>query len=214
MKDMNNELAAALAHEIKNPVAIIKANIDYLRLSMPKDFNSCFNAINKELNKLNTLINDYTAILQPRLNSEIIFLEDLIYDVTEEFNILSKREIMFTFDLDSEIKMMGDYKKLSIMLFNIYKNSAEAIEKGGKIHTRLYSEDKDIFIEISDTGKGVPQILIDSIGTPFMTTKEGGSGLGLMICQWAVEAHNGIMTIENTDCGCKTTVLFKKGLLK
>lgn len=208
MKSMNNELAAALAHEIKNPIAIIRANVDYIKLSVKPNFSNCFNVIDKELNKLTSLITDYTAILQPNTNNETIFLEDLIYDVTEEFHILNSKEITFAFNLESEIKINGDYKKLSILLFNIYKNSIEAIKTKGKIFTKLYSKGNKIFLEITDTGNGVPDSLINTIGTPFVTTKKGGSGLGLMICNAIVEAHNGEMHIENVENGCKTTIVF------
>lgn len=210
MRDMNNELAAALAHEIKNPIAIIRANVDYIKLSVKPNFNSCFAIIDKELNKLNSLITDYTAILQPCLNNEIIFLEDLIYDVSDEFSILNTKEITFSFNMESELKICGDYKKLSILLFNIYKNSVEAIKSKGKITTKLFSRDNKIIIEITDTGSGIPSDIIDSLGTPFLTTKESGSGLGIMICKSIIEAHEGEMNIENVENGCKTTLIFNK----
>lgn len=207
---MNNELAAALAHEIKNPIAIIRANIDYIKLSVKPNFTSCFNVIDKELNKLNSLISDYTTILQPNISSEKIYLEDLIYDITEEFNILTAKDIAFTFDIESDVNIYGDYKKLSILLFNIYKNSVEAIDSKGKINTKLYSDNDGVYIEISDTGSGIPEGLINSIGTPFLTTKANGSGLGIMICRSIVEAHKGKINIENTGNGCKTTLTFCK----
>lgn len=210
MKDMNNELAAALAHEIKNPIAIIRANIDYIKLSVKPNFNSCFSIIDKELNKLNSLITDYTTIFQPNTNNEIIFLEDLIYDVTEEFSILNTREISFSFNLESELKISGDYKKLSILLFNIYKNSIEAIKSKGRILTSLYAKGDKIIIEITDTGTGIPADIINNLGTPFLTTKESGSGLGIMICKSIVEAHKGKMNIENVENGCRTTLIFSK----
>lgn len=208
--DMNNELAAALAHEIKNPIAIIRANIDYIKLSVNPSLTNCFNVIEKELNKLNSLITDYTTIFQPNNKNELIFMEDLIYDVAEEFNIITSKEIHFTFNIDSEINIMGDYKKLSILLFNLYKNSIEAIKEKGTINTKMYQKNNIIYIEISDTGCGIPEGLINNIGTPFLTTKANGSGLGIMICKTIVDAHNGKIFIENTKKGCKTTLEFHK----
>ena len=208
--NMNNELAAALAHEIKNPIAIIRANIEYIKLSVSPSLSNCFNVIEKELNKLNSLITDYTTIFQPNNKNELIYIEDLIYDVAEEFSIITSKEINFTFNIDSEIKFVGDYKKLSILLFNIYKNSVEAIKEKGTINTKLYENNNKIFIEISDTGCGIPEGLINNIGTPFLTTKANGSGLGIMISKTIVEAHNGKMQIKNIKNGCKTTLEFHK----
>ncbi len=209
MRNMNNELAAALAHEIKNPISIIKSNIDFIKLSVKPNFSKCFNVIDKELDKLNSLITDYTAILRPVGEKEIIYLEDLIYDITDEFSVQASKEIRFLFNIDSEITLTGDYKKLSILLFNIYKNSIEAIKEKGEIKTELYKQNDCIVLSIADTGSGIPEEVIDKIGTPFITTKENGSGLGLMICQTAAEAHNGTMQIQNTPNGCKTTIIFK-----
>lgn len=208
MKNMNNELAAALAHEIKNPISVIRANVDYIKLSVKPNFKSCFTVIDKELNKLNNIITDYTTILQPNKNTEVIFAEDLIYDITDEFSILNTKEITFSFNLDSEVKINGDYKKLSILLFNIYKNSIEAIKSKGRITTKLYSKNNRAIIEITDTGMGISSDLIEKLGTPFLTTKENGSGLGLMICRSITEAHNGNINIENVENGCRTILDF------
>ena len=156
------------------------------------------------------MITDYTTIFQPNNKNELIYIEDLIYDVAEEFSIITSKEINFTFNIDSEIKFVGDYKKLSILLFNIYKNSVEAIKEKGTINTKLYANNNKIFIEISDTGCGIPEGLINNIGTPFLTTKANGSGLGIMISKTIVEAHNGKMQIKNIKNGCKTTLEFHK----
>ena len=207
---MNNELAAALAHEIKNPIALIRANIDHLRLGLEPEYEKCFEIINKELNKLNSLISDYVEILQPDIRNEVIFPEDLIYDVTEEFAILGEKDIDFEFDIDGEVTLKGDYKKLSILLFNIYKNSAEAIKESGIIRTSLYEKNDNIIIEIEDNGGGIAKDIIKNIGTPFFTTKDGGSGLGIMICKTIMEAHGGEIKIENTENGCVTKLIFNK----
>lgn len=209
MNDMNNELAAALAHEIKNPISVIRANVDYIKLSLKPQYSKCFSIIDRELDKLTSLITDYTAILQPDTKKELIFIEDMIYDITEEFSILNTKKIKFSFNLDSEAVIQGDYKKLSILLFNIYKNSIEAIKSEGEIITKLYKNDTDIIIEITDTGSGIPSDIADKVGTPFLTTKENGSGLGLMICRIIAQDHNGTVTLENTEVGCKTTIKFK-----
>ncbi len=207
---MNNELAAALAHEIKNPIALIRANIDHLKLCTGTGYERYFDIINKELNKLNSLISDYTEILQPEIRNETIYPEDLIYDVTEEFVILDKKEIDFEFDIDGDIKLKGDYKKLSILLFNIYKNSAEAINENGIIRTSLYLENNKVIIDIEDNGGGISEDIINDVGTPFFTTKSGGSGLGIMICKTIMDAHGGEMHIENTKDGCCTKLIFNK----
>ncbi len=201
-----NELAAALAHEIKNPISIIKANIDYIKLSVKPNFNKCFSVIDKELNRLSILISDYNTLLQPSSQNELIFLEDLIFDVTEEFSLLPNKNINFIFDINPDLNILGDYKKLFILFLNIYKNSVEAINKDGYIITKLYSLNNNIKIDIIDSGSGISENIINNIYTPFFTTKENGSGLGLMICKSIVELHKGNICFNNIENGLKTTI--------
>lgn len=205
-----DEMAAALAHEIKNPISVIRANIDYIKLCVKPNYTKNFTIIDKELNKLTTLISDYTEILKPSMNFETVYLDDLIYDITEEFQIISAKEIKFEYKVDNDIEMRGDYKKLSILLFNIYKNSIEAINLRGKICTKLTQDKEKIKIEIRDNGSGISSDIIEKIGSPFFTTKENGSGLGLMICRQIANMHNGNLSIENIESGCKVTIIFNK----
>lgn len=203
------EIAAALAHEIKNPIAVIKANFDYIKLNNDLKATPSFKIIDKELDKLNNLINDYTTILQPIKYKEKIFIEDLVFDIIEELTISSDNNINFTFDLEDDTYIYGDYTKISILLFNIYKNAIEA--NSTSIKTKIFKDDKHIHIIISDNGIGINEDVINNIGIPFFTTKEKGTGLGVMICQSIVKSHQGSISITNNkknQKGCSVKIRF------
>ncbi len=196
--DVKKEIAAALAHEIKNPIALIKANVDYIKTFSDDEMLPAFNVINKELSKLNDLINNYTTLLRPSDEWEKIFPEDIIYDVTDEFSITEAPE--FLFDIESDICIYGDYSKFSILLFNVYKNAIEA--NADNIKTRLYRLNGNAVIEIEDNGSGMSKDTVENIGSPFYTTKEKGSGLGILICRTITENMNGRFEIKNSSKGC------------
>ncbi len=203
--DNKKEIAAALAHEIKNPIAVIKANIDYVKAYSDEEMLPALNIINKELNKLNDLIGNYTTILRPSEEYEKIFLEDIIYDVTDEFSVTAEAsEIEFSYDMESDVYIYGDYSKISILLFNVYKNAIEA--ESDNIKTILYKVNGSAVIEIEDNGKGLSSDTAEKIGSPFYTTKENGSGLGVLICTTIAKNHGGSFSIKNTVSGCAAKI--------
>lgn len=205
MDKVNNELAAALAHEIKNPLTLIRANLDCIKISCKGKCSHNFHIIDRELDKLSSLISDYTAILSPGRGNELIFPEDIIYDITEEFSVLNKH-IQFNFNIYNNISIKGDSRKLTILLFNIYKNAVEAIEGKGTITTSLYKKNNSIVISVTDTGKGISENTYKNIGTPFFTTKENGTGIGLMISKSIASSYNGTVTLTAGNTGCTATI--------
>ena len=216
MKVVKEELAAALAHEVKNPVSLIKANIDYIREE--KNLEECdknFKVIDRELGKIDSLIKDFTVLSRDTVKEsmEKIFVEDLINDVVESYDISIQRK-KIEFDIKSrreDIACIGDYNKISILFFNIIKNAVEAIDSEGCIEINIDENDEYITVEVMDNGEGIKEDMLGIIGKPFMSTKEDGSGLGIAICKSIVEEHNGRFSIGNREeGGCVVRIELEK----
>lgn len=198
-----SEIAAVLAHEVKNPVAIIKANIDSIRDLLPKSADKNIDVIYNAISRLDKLIESYRLINIKTSNNELIYVEDMLIDIIEDYNI-SKPDIEFKYNCSSDLSLYGSYDKLSILFYNIYKNAVEAIENRGEIVTDVYPEGNRIVIKITDNGRGIEDI--NSVGLPYYTTKENGTGLGILICKNIVDEHSGELYFKNNIVGSSVIV--------
>jgi len=207
-----NQITATLAHEVKNPIALIKANIQYIQMN-DKDhlYDKNYKVIEKELKKISQIISDFISISQSNYqeNTETIFICDLINDIVEDYDIsINEKDINFiTQCSNKDLSFKGEYSKINILLFNIYKNAVEAIKQKGTIKTQILKNDKYIQINIIDDGEGISENSKEFIGKPFFTTKEDGSGLGISICKSIAKENGGSFElINNNGRGCTAIV--------
>ncbi|MGN1317419.1 MAG: ATP-binding protein, partial [Lachnospirales bacterium] len=137
-------------------------------------------------------------------DNELIYIEDMLNDIIEDYNITADN-IEFRYNCASELSLYGNYDKLSILFYNIYKNAVEAIKGKGIIETRAQYKDNNVEIKISDNGVGFEDI--NSLGKPYYTTKKDGTGLGVIICQNIVKQHGGELKFENCNGGSAVTII-------
>jgi len=219
------ELAAGIAHEIRNPMASISGSIQILNEEMDRnDVNSrLMDIILREINRLNNLVNDFLLFARPKKTSFQQFdLNQLVIDSVELFKNSGKwkKEMRVETDFDGPIKIESDPEQIEQVLWNLFLNAVEAIKDEGAIHISTDTVDSDPFrgsgekmvkISIRDTGEGFGESALLQLFTPFFTTKEGGSGLGLAIVKRIVEGLNGKIYGENhPDGGAKITIFLPR----
>jgi two-component system, NtrC family, sensor histidine kinase PilS len=194
---LTGELAAGIAHEIRNPMASISGSIQMLKDDLEKnDVNKrLMDIILREISRLNDLVSDFLLFARPKpIDLRMFSLNDLIMESVELFknSSLWNEKIIIKVDINSKINMVSDPDQVRQVLWNILLNAADAVKDGGRIFIFAGIDEQDFeFIEdetkkivrisIRDTGKGFNEKALSSIFTPFFTTKEGGSGLGLAI---------------------------------
>ena len=199
---IEKESSAALAHEVKNPLSLIKMNVDHIKSSLNNEFEDNFKVIEREICRINMIVTGLSFNRQP------VYIKRLIERIIDEYDIsLRHKNIKFSIKGEADIYAMGDTEKLNILFFNLIKNSVEAIEKEGDINIRIYKKGSRTLTEISDSGGGISEKIMSAIGQPYNTDKEGGTGLGLAICTSIVNEHKGSIAFENTDKGTKVTVV-------
>ena len=217
------EIAAGLAHEIKNPLAGIKVSIEVLmqELKLAREDEEIFQRIVDEINRIETLLKNLLSYAVPPPPQFSHLEVNKIIDgaiKTAAFSLKSPaqkdgsrnaKNIRFVREFGDHLpEIVVDAAQLQQVILNLLLNAIAAIPGSGSISVRT-SADSDGFIEIvvSDTGKGIDEKDIDKIFLPFFTTKPKGTGLGLSICKRLIEQQNGtIGAAPNPEGGLVFTI--------
>ena len=214
------EMAAAIAHEVKNPLAGIEVMAGILKrqLTESPDAQNILADIIKEAKMANVIVQEVLAFVRPiRLQVEDIALADVIRDAiaTAESHRL-KGDVRMRVDVPESLRpIQGDPHQLRQIFTNLLTNAFEAMDGSGTIDITATAVDADdeaasaaeqatgptILITISDSGPGIPAEVIDRIFSPFFTTKPQGSGLGLAIVRKIVDAHDGRIDVGGRPGG-------------
>jgi PAS domain S-box-containing protein len=208
------QIAGEAAHEVKNPLAVIKAGLYYLERILPPDnkaqktLSQMDEATERATNYINDLLNFSKP---PELKKSRMNINEMIKKAMDEL----PPEILSNIYLQQELAgdlpdVLADFDKLKQVVVNLVKNAAEAIRevKIGRLKVKSEKEGEFIKISVSDTGKGIKEEDIGRIFDPFFTTKGIGTGLGLSICQRITEAHKGEIEVKS-KIGEGTTFVVK-----
>jgi two-component system sensor histidine kinase PilS (NtrC family) len=215
------QLAAAIAHEIRNPMASISGSIQMLKESLDMDDvrNKLMDIVLREINRLNNLVSDFLIFARPKPASIQAFdLNQLVMDSIELFKNSNKWTdgIQLETDFQESLRIESDPEQLRQILWNLFLNATDSMTGGGTLYIstdRIHSQDvhessKEMArIIIRDTGEGFSKKALQHLFTPFFTTKEGGSGLGLATVKRIVEGLKGRVTGQNhPEGGAEVTV--------
>lgn len=213
------QLAAGVAHEIRNPLTAIKGFIQLLQ-SRTKENRNYFVIMLSELERINYIVSEFMLLAKP---AQVIHFEQkdirkLIHNI---LSLLDTQAIMNNVQIQTEIdpdiqSIMCEENQLKQVFVNVIKNAIEAMPKGGQLLIQVkHKNECNILIRFIDQGCGIPKESLPKLGEPFYSTKEKGTGLGLMMCYKIVEAHNGHMHIKSKpDKGTTIDVILPKVINK
>jgi two-component system, sporulation sensor kinase B len=195
------QLAASVAHEIRNPMTVVKGFLQiFLAKNMSEEEHMYLKLMIEELNRAETIINDYLSLAKPDLGKlEVIDSRDMaekVMDLMTSYAMMSKN-ISLHSEIKEDLKVRGNKNELKQVLINILKNGIEAMSDGGKLSLTLERKGSFGVFVIRDTGIGMTDEELSRLGTAFYSLKERGTGMGLMVCYQIIERMKGHIKVSS-----------------
>lgn len=203
------QLAAAIAHEIRNPLASISGSIEMLaerRETGTGEEKKLLDISLREIHRLNRLITDFLEFAKPRDGeSQELQLRSVVVEVIEAIQSRARSAVETSFDLQiaSDLSVYSDPERLKQVFFNLFINSVEAAQ-GGSLHITVKArrdQEGMVEIDVTDNGSGIPEKIGKRVFDPFFTTKATGTGLGLATVAQIVKASKGDISLEPSKSG-------------
>ena len=204
------EMAAVIAHEVKNPLAGIRGAVQVIGGRLPSGSRDAavVDEIVSRIDALNRLIQDLLLFARPpQPNPSLVDVSPLI---TTTVDLLSGDPALSGIDIQMEGSsppVRADPELLKIVFQNLIVNSAQAMRGSGRIRIRVHTADQSCQIIFVDAGPGIPPNIREKIFSPFFTTKARGTGLGLPTAKRLLEAHQGTIHIECPPAGGTTVTI-------
>lgn len=214
------QLAAGIAHEIRNPLASISGSVQLMQSTVPEgsENNKLMSIAIKEIDRLNLLITEFLDYARPSQSQQMrMNISLLISELIESLALdpLAKN-VDIQMDLEDSVFISGNSNKLKQAFLNILVNALQSMETTAikKLKVTLKMHKERAMFTIRDTGCGIPESQLKKIFEPFHTTKNKGTGLGLAIVHSILEAHQATIDVESTvGAGTEFRISFK-GLSK
>lgn len=198
------EMAAGIGHEVRNPMTTVRG---YLQMFQGKDqfsdYKESISIMIEELDRANSIITEFLSLAKTKkLTKEEINFNEIINKIIPLVEVDALRQgHKIRLELQDVPNILGDEKEIRQCILNLVKNGLEAMSKGGAVTVKTYLTGNQVVLEVQDQGCGIPVEVQNSIGTPFLTTKEQGTGLGLSVCFSIAKRHGAVLDFKTDQRG-------------
>lgn len=192
------ELAAGIAHEVRNPLTTIRGFVQLLNESQIDSYY--VETILDEIDRINFIVNEFMVFAKPhQLQFSICNLNEILTSVVKFLEPeATLKNVVIHFETSHERMLIsGEKNQLKQVFLNLIKNSIEAMPTGGTISISLKKSTEKIAVIVKDEGIGMDLDQIKKLGEPFFTTKKNGNGLGLMVSYKIIQNHKGKIQVQS-----------------
>lgn len=191
------ELSTRIAHDLRNPLMIIKTSIEMMQVRKicgNADEFGYFSKIDKAIMRMTHQIEEVLDFVKPKpLSIQTCSVADIIKSSVSK---TVKSENLVIIPPQNDCLIECDAEKIEIVFLNLITNAIQAMNYDGKIDVRIEDNGKDVLIEIEDNGPGIPTDKLSKIFDPLFTTRQIGTGLGLPCCKAIIEKHGGVIGVK------------------
>jgi signal transduction histidine kinase len=204
------ELSARIAHDLRNPLSVIKTTVDIIKTKNPSlgeitkgELARMDRAIMRMTHQIDDVL-DYVRSKPLQLENRSLL--EILYSVLERIAVPSTVSINVS---KNDAKISCDPEKTEIVFVNLITNAIQAMNNNGIINIRITEQkDNSVIIEVEDSGPGITDDVLPKIFDPLFTTRQVGTGLGLVSCKSIIERHGGTIDVK-TEFGKGTTFIIK-----
>ncbi|MCU4846059.1 GAF domain-containing protein [Bacillus cereus] len=209
--DLIGQMAAGISHEIRNPMTTVLGFLQLLKEeNIYEKHNKYFHLMIEELNRANSIITEFLSMGNTRkLDLQMLDLNSIIRDIIPLIKVDTHNQNKYIqVDTNDIPELLLNRNEIRQLLMNLYRNGLEAMSTGKVLTISTYKEGQNcVVLAVRDQGKGIRPEVLEKLGTPFYTTKENGTGLGLGICYAIAARHNAKVEIQT---GSEGTTFFVK----
>jgi len=200
------QMAAELAHEIKNPICSVKGLIQLMGKKHCLEDSKYYEVITNEIDRVSVLLKGFLTLTQNEPKPEKVIINSIVEEAVPLIESYAEsKNIEITVNMQEEIPTINaDRENIRQVIINIVQNGIDALPINGRMNINVWYDriSEMIKMEFKDNGSGIKQEYLKKIFEPFFTTKESGSGLGLAISQKIIESHFGkLFAFNNLDGG-------------
>lgn len=205
------EMAACIGHEIRNPMTTVRGYLQLLQENERyQEEREHFTLMIEELDRANYIITEYLSLAKDKVvELELTGINIIIRKLQPLLQAGAiGRDQHLQLELGEVPDILLDNKEICQLILNLVNNGMEAMSPGGTVIIRTFTDEGHVILAIQDEGHGIKAELLDKLGTPFFTTKEQGTGLGLAVCYRIANHHNATIDFETSPAGTKIYVRF------
>ncbi len=211
------EIAASIGHEIRNPMTTVQGFLQLL--SQNKDFidyQVYFDLMLDELDRANSIISEFLALAK---NKIVNLQKSNINKILKTMAPLLMADALngdknICFELKNVADILLDEQEIRQLILNLVRNGLEAMSPGGTISIKTTMLEDKVVFSVQDEGVGIPAEMLEKLGTPFFSTKENGTGLGLAVCYSIVDRHHADLVIESSSGGSTFNIHFPSQIIE